>query len=141
MTTFFVASSLFATGLLAQLTPSVECRIENGAALIVRGQIRTPIILSGPALAVQCRDDRLYVARGPAGVAVFDVSDPGRPQLVREIAMGTGNAVGFHLIDGQVWVVLESKSAVPLTVGKTDPAASETSPKGEPSSPAPSRAP
>ena len=141
MTTFFVAASLVATGLLAQLSPSVECTIENGAALIVRGQTRTPVILSGPALAVQCRDDRLYVARGPAGVAVFDISDPARPQLVREIPMGTSSAVGFHLIDGQVWVALESRSAVPITAGKGEAAARETSPKVEPSSSAPSRAP
>ena len=141
MTTFFVTASLVATGLLAQLTPSVECTIENGAALIVRGQTRTPVVLSGPALAVQCRDDRLYVARGPAGVAVFDISDAARPQLVREIAMGTSSAVGFHLIDGQVWVALESKSAVPLTAGRAEPAAPVTSAKLEPSSSAPSRAP
>jgi hypothetical protein len=139
MTTIFVAASLVATGLLAQLTSSPECTIENGAALVSRGPTRTPVILSGPALAVHCRADRLYVARGPAGVAVFDISDPARPQLIREVAMGTSSAVGFHLVDGQLWVVLESRSAVPLTATKPEPSAPEATPKGEPSPPAPPR--
>jgi hypothetical protein len=88
--------------------------IEGGAVIAVQGNTRTKLALVETALAVEKEGTRLYVAAGLDGVLIFDVSSPLEPRLVERARPPSGSAVGFHRADGQIWVVLLSRSAVPV---------------------------
>lgn len=91
----------------------MEYRVENETVLAVSGEVRTPLDIPAPVLAVERQGTRLYVARGSAGVVVYDVSEALAPKLVSENRV-SGSAVGFNVIEGQIWVMVVSRSAQPL---------------------------
>jgi hypothetical protein len=100
---------------------SVEYVIEGGAVVAVEGAHRQPVSIEGPVVALLREGSTLYVARGARGVTVWSVAEPLLPRRIRNVSV-TGSATGFHVVDGQVWVVTVSRSAVPID----EAAASET---------------
>jgi hypothetical protein len=113
------------------VSASVEYVIEKGALVAVQGEHRERVALDGPALAIHREGGLLYVARGTRGVTVFDVTEPLAPRRTRDVPV-SGSATGFHVLDGQVWVVTVSRSAAPL--GESTGAEEAASPpvSGEP---------
>ncbi|MFO8072535.1 MAG: hypothetical protein R6V85_11735 [Polyangia bacterium] len=95
----------------------VSVAIEHGAVLLSTGERRVPIELPAPALEARLVGDLLYVAAGPHGAFVFDVSDPKDPALVGRSSTATGEVVGFIEADGRIWMKLASTTAVPLGPG------------------------
>jgi hypothetical protein len=96
----------------------IDYVIEGGAIVAVAGERRDRVLVDERAVAVLRDGTKLYVARGPRGVAVFDVTEPRSPRPVREITVN-GSATAFHVVDGQVWVVTVQRSAVPLDDAST----------------------
>ena len=118
------------------VAPITQCTAEGGAVFTVQGETRTPVNVPGPVLAAYCAEGKLYVARGPSGVAVYELGAADGPKLLREIASGPGSAVGLLAVDGQVWMVLESRSAVPIgAAGAAPPKASAATFAAAPVSP------
>jgi hypothetical protein len=117
---------------VAEPVAPTEYVVEAGQVVAVVGTARTVLELPGPVVAVHHEGAHLYVARGNAGVAAYDVSEPLAPKLEREIAV-QGSATGFAVIDGQLWVLVTQKSALPLDQA----AAPVASPSAEPAEAAP----
>lgn len=88
--------------------------VDRERVIAVRPEGRTPLATIGRALGVHQDGPTLYVARGRAGVAVYDVSDPLAPKLLRTLSVGTGSATGFHVANGELWVLTVSRTAVPI---------------------------
>lgn len=103
---------------------NVEYLVEGDALVAVQGDQRTPVAFEGRVVAVYRLGASLYVARGIRGVSVLDVSKPGSPRPVRDLAVN-GSAIGFHLAGEQLWVETVQRNATPL-----DEASSPTN--GEP---------
>ena len=93
--------------------PPAEYVVEQGSVVAVRGDHRERLPIEGTVLAVHREGPLLYVARGPLGVTVLDVSDALAPRRVRDVTV-PGSATGFHVVEGQLWVVTVSRTAVPL---------------------------
>lgn len=104
---------------------ATEYVVEEGRLIAVQGSLRTELAMPGSVAAVARRGQELYVARG-SSVLVYDVSEPLRPRLAREIAVGRGTARAFHEADGELWVVVESRAALPL--GGFEPITAAASP-------------
>lgn len=109
--------------------------VEAGAVIAVDGDDRTKLSLSETALAVEKDENLLYVAAGQAGVFVYDVSSPLEPKLARRARPPHGSAVGFHHADGQLWVVLLSRSAIPIGEMQVEGAAEAAEPNQHPTAP------
>jgi hypothetical protein len=97
--------------------PAAEYVLESGAVLVVRGEERQQIDLPGEAVAILVRGEELYVALGADGAALFDVSDPSSPTLVRRIDSGREQVTGFIVVDDEVWMRIVSTAAVPVKGG------------------------
>ncbi|MBN1605261.1 MAG: hypothetical protein JW940_01435 [Polyangiaceae bacterium] len=95
-------------------TPSVLFEVDAGRVVAIAGDQRRGVPIGGPIVALHHAGTVLYVARGPDGVALYDVTDPFAPKLVREVPVGGGHATGFYEADGLVWVVIQSKTAIAL---------------------------
>jgi hypothetical protein len=93
---------------------SLLFEVDAGRVVAVSGDQRTVVPIAGPVVAVHRSGTLLYVARGPAGVALYDVTDPFVPKLLREVPVGGGHATGFYEADGLVWAVVQSKTAIAL---------------------------
>lgn len=94
---------------------AVEYQLERGTVVAVSSTERTALDLGGEILALHHAADRLYVARGPAGANVYDLSDPLAPRLLETIpAPGGSSIVGFNVIGEQVWAELVSRAMIPL---------------------------
>jgi hypothetical protein len=98
--------------------------IEGGSVVAVRGADRRPIDLPAPAVALLERGDRLYVALGADGVAVLDLADPGFPAPAQRIPVAQGRVTGFVVVEGAVWMRIDSTAAVLVEGGV--PAGAET---------------
>lgn len=107
--------------------PATAYVLEEGKVVAVTGASRAELALPGPILAVQHESALLYVARGNSGVSVYDVTEPLGPKLVRDIPV-RGSATGFAAIDGQLWVLVTERSAVPLAEAAATPQVRETAP-------------
>jgi hypothetical protein len=90
----------------------VEYALDGDTVIAVTDSGRTPLAMP-PARAVRRHGSHLYVARGNAGVSIYDVTAPLAPKLLRVVATA-GAASDFHLVEGQVWAVVESRNAIPL---------------------------
>jgi hypothetical protein len=98
----------------APASAEVRYIVDSGAVIAVSGDSRTRLSIPAPVLALYSAGGVLYVARGARGVAVYDVTEPLAPKLVREIPLGSASATGFHVVDDQLWVIVEARSMVPL---------------------------
>lgn len=98
----------------APATP-VTIVLDDGQVFAVVDGERKPLGIEGPVVAIHQRDGRLYVARGSRGVAIYDVTQPLAPVLEERIPLVGSNVTGFSEMEGQVWVVATSRTAVPLT--------------------------
>lgn len=88
--------------------------------------VGAPIPLDGAALHVRYADDRLYVASGGAGVAIFDVTERATPTLLYTVATG-GSAVMTDVSEGRLWVVdHEGVSVLALGDGPPTPIQRDT---------------
>jgi hypothetical protein len=94
--------------------PSVLFELDAGQVVAVSTGKRTVLPIDGPVVALHCSGALLYVARGPGGVALYEVTDPVAPKLVREVPIGGGHATGFYEAQGLVWAVVEAKTAIAL---------------------------
>lgn len=97
--------------------PPAEYVLESGELFVVRGEEREQIELPAEAVAILVRGDELYVALGADGAALYDVSDPSAPTLVRRVDPGREQVTGFIVVDDEVWMRLVSTSAVPVDQG------------------------
>ena len=86
--------------------------IEGGALAAVNGAERRPVALPGTPEAALAAGDRLYVALGKDGAAVLSLSDPAAPALAQRIPVAQGRVTGFVVIEGAVWMTIDSKTAV-----------------------------
>ncbi len=98
----------------AALPAEVQYVVQNGALYGVAAHGRQRIPIEGEATAVLRFGNLLYVGFGSRGVIVYELSQPLNPALIRQIPIVVGNVTGFHVVQDQVWVVVESRSAVPL---------------------------
>jgi hypothetical protein len=103
------------------VAPPVEYLIEDSNVVALRDTVKTKLGIPSGVVAIIPLGNRLYVARGTLGVAVYDITDPLSPRLEREQATNGGSANGFTLVDGQVWMLVSSKMAMP--VGDVGPSA------------------
>jgi hypothetical protein len=110
--------------------------LEGGSVIAVQGEHRERLALDGPVLSLYRQGTSLYVARGARGVTIFEVSEPLAPRRVRDVVV-SGSATGFHVVDGQIWVVTVSRSAVPIDDARGEEA---TAPPGAVAAPAAPRA-
>lgn len=92
---------------------SVEYVVEGGVVMAIMGDHREAVDIEGPIIAIHREATLLYVARGARGVTVYDVTEALSPRRLRTVNV-SGQATGFHVIDGQIWVITVSRSAVPL---------------------------
>jgi len=88
--------------------------LEDGQVFAVVDGERKPLPVEDPVVAIHQKDDRLYVARGSRGVAIYDVSDPFEPVLVEQFPLVGSNVTSFAEMEGQVWVIATSRTAIPL---------------------------
>lgn len=93
---------------------SANFQLEGGSVVLLQGSARAKLGIADGVSAILLAGTELYVARGTAGVAVYDVSTPTAPRLLREHATSGGFANAFTTIDGQVWVLVTSKLAMPV---------------------------
>lgn len=108
------ATSASASAPVAATPPaSVDYVVEAGGVIAVQGDHREALTVEGPVVAIHHEGTMLYVARGARGVTVYDISEPLSPRRLRDVTV-SGQATGFHIVDGQIWVVSVSRSAVPL---------------------------
>lgn len=123
--------------------PTPAYMIEAGEVVLVLaagegGKVPIP----GPVLGLYHLGSLLYVARGALGVAVYDVSEPRSPRLVREQVIPGATATEFFTVGDQVWVFLTARSAQPVDAGVGAALASTPpTPAGAPAPTAPSAAP
>jgi hypothetical protein len=96
---------------------AAEYALESGEVFAVRGEERTALELPAEAVAILVRGDELYVALGADGAALYDVSDPDAPTLVRRVDPGREQVTGFIVVDDEVWMRLVSTSAAPVDQG------------------------
>ncbi|MBI5510855.1 MAG: hypothetical protein HY903_19010 [Deltaproteobacteria bacterium] len=73
------------------------------------GQVTT-VSLPCAGLAVVAAADRLYVACGEQGVAIFTLATPTAPTLAAQKDLG-GRVTGLHVALGQVWAEITSVAA------------------------------
>lgn len=110
-------SSAPASEAVAAPTPATtpaQYLLENGQVLVVAEGTRTRLPIPGPVIGLYRSGGLLYVARGPRGAAVYDLGQPTSPVLQREVSFPHGNVTGFSGIEGQVWAVVTSRTAVPM---------------------------
>jgi len=86
--------------------------IDGGKLVAVSGTERRPMDLPAAPVALLVRGDRLYAALGADGVAVLDLADPGAPVVVQRIPVAQGRVTGFVVVDGAVWMRIDSTAAV-----------------------------
>lgn len=99
--------------------------IEGGALVATGGAEKRPVALPGTPEAVLVAGDRLYVALGKDGAAVLSLADPGAPALAQRIPVAQGRVTGFVVVDGAVWMRIDSTTAVLVEGGV--PAGAQTS--------------
>jgi hypothetical protein len=92
----------------------IQYVVQDGALYGVAANGRQRIAVEGEATAVQRFGSQLYVGFGSRGVIVYELTQPLNPAILRQIPVLSGKVTGFHVVDGQVWAVVESRSAVPL---------------------------
>ncbi len=98
--------------------PQAKYRIEAGeVVLVLEGEAGGRMPIPGPVLGLYHLGSLLYVARGALGVAVYDVSEPRSPRLVREQVIPGSIATEFFTVGDQVWVFLTARSAQPVDAG------------------------
>ena len=93
---------------------SVRFEVDAGRVVAISGDQRTVLPITGAVVALHRSGTVLYVARGPGGVALYDVTDPLVPKRLREVPVGGGHATGFYEADGLVWAIVQSKTAIAL---------------------------
>jgi hypothetical protein len=118
----FLAMLLVGTAANAQGSPAAapagvaaEYAVEDGALVVLQGGDRAVLTTDGRVEAVLVSGQELYVALGGRGVAVYALDDPAAPRLARTHPSPGGRVIGFHLAGGEVWMEIESVSAVPVT--------------------------
>lgn len=111
---------------VAPASQSVEFSLEDSSVVALAGKVKTKLAIPAGVVAIVASGNRLYVARGTLGVAVYDVTEPLSPRLEREQATNGGYASGFTLVGGQVWVLITSKVAMP--VGDADVTQAQSAP-------------
>jgi hypothetical protein len=119
---------------------SANLQLEGGSVVWLQGSTRTKLGIADGVSAILLAGTELYVARGTSGVAVYDVSIPTAPRLLREHATSGGFANGFTTIDGQVWVLVTSKLAMPVGAASRATGESPAVPAVAPEAAAPSAA-
>jgi hypothetical protein len=121
-------------------TPAVEplageaatgYHVVEGKVVVVTASGESPLLIPEPVFGLYHAGEELYVARGAAGVSIYDVSAPLAPQLGRDVPTPGASATGFALIDGQVWVTTVARAAMPLEQGVSAPSSLAT-PAGVP---------
>lgn len=120
--------------------PSVRFELDAGGVAAVSADQRTILPVGGRIVAVHHSGSLLYVARGPCGVALYDVTDPLVPKRVREVSVGGGHATGFYEADGLVWAVVQSKTAIALEASAPPEGPVRTAPATEEPNAAPAMA-
>ncbi len=85
---------------------------------MVDGESVEKLPIPGPVFGTYHLGSRLYVALGPRGVAVYDVSDPRSPRLVSQQGTPGALATNFFTIDDQVWVFVTARTARPVDAGE-----------------------
>jgi len=96
--------------------------VDGGKLLAVSGTERRPVALPAAPVALLVRGDRLYAALGADGAAVLDLADPGAPAVVQRIPVAQGRVTGFVVVEGAVWMRIDSTAAV-LVEGGVPPGA------------------
>ncbi|MDJ0766412.1 MAG: FlgT C-terminal domain-containing protein [Myxococcota bacterium] len=97
---------------------NVTYEMAAGTVWQVEGDDRVQMDLPAPAVAILFRTDKLYVAFGHSGAAVYDVSDPDKPVPVKQVHPPGEQVTGFFVVDNQVWMRIVSTSAKPIAVGE-----------------------
>jgi hypothetical protein len=87
-------------------------QIEGGALVAKSGAEARPVALPGTPEAVIAAGDRLYVALGRDGAAVLSLADPAAPALAQRVPVAQGRVTGFIVVDGAVWMKIDSTTAV-----------------------------
>lgn len=123
---------LVCLGAVAQAEESGAKYALQGTDLVVQRPDTTPqkVPLGCRGRALLKRADRLYVACGGQGVVVLRIQDPATPKVLSRQA-SLGEAVGFFIQDGRVWVKIARLEAHPLG-SEASPAAAAGSPQTDP---------
>jgi len=108
------------SGLLQLYDVSNPAAVVRTAAYTTPGPQLTPILATAAGLRVSMRGSLAYVARGPAGLQILDLSDPAKPNLVGTFPTA-GAARDAVATDTHVFVALAEPRGVEPPVAKAAP--------------------
>ncbi len=95
--------------------------LEEGTVYLIQGQAKTALQLPGAASAVHLRDQTVYVALLEKGAAVVDLRLSDSGVKIHHIPVSHGRVTGFFELDGQLWMHVDSTTAVLLEEGVGTP--------------------
>jgi hypothetical protein len=108
------------SGLLQLYDVSNPAAVVRTATYTTPGPQLTPILATAAGLRVSMRGSFAYVARGPAGLQILDLSDPAKPNLVGTFPTA-GAARDAVATDTHVFVALAEPRGVEPPVAKAAP--------------------